>query len=173
MANDSSRGRASAGQRDLVAGHLDRVLGDDRGRYELEGNTKLPRAVDHQLETWGCVACNFCVTVCPNDAFFKIPTGGIGDLEGRQQYLLFSELCNDCGNCMTFCPEEGDPAVIKPRLYLDEDRFSAATGPRFLLGGVDEVTATPAGGADEHVGTLVALLNSDEGLPLPLETEGS
>ncbi|NCG37030.1 MAG: 4Fe-4S dicluster domain-containing protein [Actinobacteria bacterium] len=164
------------GHRDLVAVHLARVLGDDKNRYTLEGNSKLPRSVDHKLETWGCVACNFCVTVCPNDAFFKIPTAGLAGLEGRQQYLLFSELCNDCGNCLTFCPEDGDPAQIKPRLYLDEGRFVAADGPRFLLGGAGQVTATPAGGADEHLGTLVALLNSDEGLPLPMQaadtTEG-
>ncbi|MBT5138562.1 MAG: 4Fe-4S dicluster domain-containing protein [Acidimicrobiaceae bacterium] len=157
------------GHRDLVAVHLARVLGDDKNRYSLEGNSKLPRSVDHKLETWGCVACNFCVTVCPNDAFFKIPTAGLEGLEGRQQYLLFSELCNDCGNCLTFCPEDGDPAQIKPRLYLDKGRFDAADGPRFLLGGTGQVTAIPAGGADEDLGTLVALLNSDEGLPLPLQ----
>jgi putative selenate reductase len=157
------------GHRDLVAVHLARVLGDDKNRYSLEGNSKLPRSVDHKLETWGCVACNFCVTVCPNDAFFKIPTAGMEGLEGRQQYLLFSELCNDCGNCLTFCPEDGDPAQIKPRLYLDKGRFDAADGPRFLLGGTGQVTAIPAGGADEDLGTLVALLNSDEGLPLPLQ----
>ncbi|MDG1410789.1 MAG: 4Fe-4S dicluster domain-containing protein [Acidimicrobiales bacterium] len=164
------------GHRDLVAVHLARVLGDDKNRYTLEGNSKLPRSVDHELETWGCVACNFCVTVCPNDAFFKIPTAGLEGLQGRQQYLLFSELCNDCGNCMTFCPEDGDPAQIKPRLYLDQGRFDAADGPRFLLGGTGQVTAIPEGGADEHLGTLEALLNSDEGLPLPMQatvtTEG-
>lgn len=164
----------SEGHRDLVAAHLARVLGDDKNRYALEGNSKLPRSVDHELETWGCVACNFCVTVCPNDAFFKIPTAGMEGLEGRQQYLVFSELCNECGNCLTFCPEDGDPAQIKPRLYLDESRFDAAEGPRFLLGGAGQVTATPAGGAEQHRGTLEALLNSDEGLPLPMlatETE--
>ena len=77
---------------------------------------------------------------------------------------------------MTFCPEDGDPAQIKPRLYLDQGRFDAADGPRFLLGGTGQVTAIPEGGADEHLGTLEALLNSDEGLPLPMQatvtTEG-
>ena len=22
------------------------------------------------------------------------------------------ELCNECGNCLTFCPEHGDPAIV-------------------------------------------------------------
>jgi putative selenate reductase len=156
----------AAGHRDLVAEHLTAVLGEDRQRYELGGNEKLPRSVDHELEMWGCVACNFCVTVCPNDAFFKLPTQGVDGLEGRQQYFVFTELCNDCGNCMTFCPEDGDPAQIKPRLFTDRSRFEAADGPRFLIDAGATVGATPAGAADGEVPTLLALLNSPEGLPL-------
>jgi putative selenate reductase len=142
------------------------VLGADRSHYALAGNSKFPRSVDDKLEMWGCIACNFCVTVCPNDAFFKIPTGDLVDLKGRQQYFVFSELCNECGNCMTFCPEVGDPAVMKPRLYLDQERFDGASGPRFLLELDGDVRAIPAGGADDHVATLEALLNAKQGLPL-------
>jgi len=68
------------------------------GRYTLEGNSKLPRAVDHDLQMWGCVACNFCVTVCPNDAFFRIPTPPELDAVGLEQNLAVAELCNECGN---------------------------------------------------------------------------
>ncbi len=156
----------AGGHRDLVSVHLARVLGEDRSRYDLAGNSKLPRQVDHSLEMWGCVACNFCVTVCPNDAFFKIPTGGIEGLEGRQQYLLFSELCNECGNCMTFCPEDGDPAHVKPRLFLDEQRFEIAEGERFLVRTDGSVSAEVGGGAEAELPRLLALLNADEGLPL-------
>jgi putative selenate reductase len=156
----------AAGHRDLVGEHLAFVLGDDKERYELGGNEKLPRSVDHELEMWGCVACNFCVTVCPNDAFFKLPTQGVEGLEGRQQYLLFSELCNECGNCMTFCPEDGDPAQIKPRLFTDRSRFEAAEGQRFLIGSGSTVTAVAAGGVDDQLPTLLELLNAPEGLPL-------
>ncbi len=116
---------------------------------------------------WGCVACNFCVTVCPNDAFFKLPTQDVEGLEGRQQYLVFSELCNECGNCLTFCPENGDPAMVKPRLYLDEDRFAAAEGPRFLVTPGAPHTAVAGGGAEGELNRLITLLNADEGLPLP------
>ena len=108
--------------------------------YELSSNEKLPRAVDETLEMFGCVACNFCITVCPNDAFFSVPTPdwlkeSLGDRAGRQQYIVASELCNECGNCMVFCPEDGDPAMIKPRLYLDESVYAgrADQGQGFLL----------------------------------------
>jgi putative selenate reductase len=156
----------AAGHRDSAAAHLDHVLGADKERYALVGNEKLPRAVDHDLEMWGCVACNFCVTVCPNDAFFKLPTQDIEGLEGRQQYLVLSELCNECGNCLTFCPENGDPAQIKPRLYLDRDRFDAADGQRFFVEIDGDVSATAAGGADAEMPTLIALLNAPEGFPI-------
>jgi putative selenate reductase len=166
-----------AGHRVTVAEHLVDVLGASKGKYELAGNEKLPREVEHDLEMWGCVACNFCVTVCPNDAFFKLPTpkadadpdGIFADIAGRQQYLVFSELCNECGNCLTFCPETGDPAELKPRLYLESERFEAAEGPRFLLGSNGAVTASAGGGADEHLPTLIALLNAAEGLPVRLD----
>ena len=102
-------------------------------RYTLAGNSKLPRSVDHELQMWGCVACNFCVTVCPNDAFFRIPTPDELDATGLQQYLVLTELCNECGNCMVFCPEIGDPAVVKPRLFIDPDRFEAETEQAFLI----------------------------------------
>jgi putative selenate reductase len=116
---------------------------------------------------WGCVACNFCVTVCPNDAFFKLPTPELEGIEGRQQYLVLSELCNECGNCLTFCPEEGDPAMVKPRLYLDRGRFDAADGPRFFVEiGAEDVTVEAAGGVDAEVPTLLALLNAPEGFPV-------
>ncbi|MEP1124537.1 MAG: 4Fe-4S dicluster domain-containing protein [Ilumatobacter sp.] len=163
-----------AGHLDTAVAHFAHITGPDLASYHLDGNSKLPRSVDHDLEMWGCVACNFCVTVCPNDAFFKVPTPEALAEEvedaGRQQYLVFSELCNECGNCLTFCPENGDPAVIKPRLYLDEERFAAADGPRFLLdlaGGPDGVTVTASDGLDDQVPRLLSVLNAREGLPLP------
>ncbi|MFK8023728.1 MAG: 4Fe-4S dicluster domain-containing protein [Ilumatobacter sp.] len=165
---DAARGNDHG---DVASAHLERITGDDLASYHLDGNTKLPRSVDHDLEMWGCVACNFCVTVCPNDAFFKVPTpdalAAEVDDAGRQQYLVLSELCNECGNCLTFCPENGDPAVVKPRLYLDADRFAAAEGPRFLLDLAGELTATAAGGVDAEIPRLLSVLQADEGLPVP------
>jgi putative selenate reductase len=165
------------GHGSTAASHLAEIMGSELAKYHREGNSKLPRAVDHDLQMWGCVACNFCVTVCPNDAFFKVPTPDSlaaaveadGGSAGRQQYLVFSELCNECGNCLTFCPENGDPAMIKPRLYLDESRFAAAEGRRFLIGVDAGITASAAGGADADLPRLLSVLTTDEGLPLPAD----
>ena len=136
------------------------------GMYTFAGNEKLPRSVDHELEMWGCVACNFCVTVCPNDAFFRLPTGDL-DVEGRQQYFVLSELCNECGNCLVFCPEDGDPAVIKPRLYTTESRFAAETDQAFLIHIEDDgYWVEPNAAGAEATGNLLQILNAEEGFPL-------
>ena len=167
---ESKRSEAiESGHRDWVARHVAAIVADEVGLYNKEGNSKLPRSVDSDLKMWGCVACNFCVTVCPNDAFVKLPSPEhlADEIGGRWQYLVFAELCNECGNCMTFCPEDGDPAQIKPKLYLDEDRFDAAEGQRFHLvssGGL--VEAIPAGGWDQELETLKAVIGGDQGVPV-------
>ncbi len=130
------------------------------GEYHFSANAKLPREVDHRLEMFGCVACNFCITVCPNDAFFNIPSPQ-DEIEGRQQYLVLSELCNECGNCMTFCPEDGDPAQVKPKLYTDPTVFAARTDQGFLI---EDGQVIDARADAEAVETVQKLL--DAGSPL-------
>jgi putative selenate reductase len=142
---------------------------ETNGAYTRDGTSKLPRAVDHELEMWGCVACNFCVTVCPNDAFFRLPTPEDMEVEGRQQYFVLAELCNECGNCLTFCPEIGDPAVVKPRIYTEPSRFETGDRPGFLVtAATDRVEVRAAPGLDADVERLTWILNEPEGLPLEL-----
>ena len=137
------------------------------GEYTRAGTARLPRRVDHALETWGCVACNGCLTVCPNDAFFRLRTPETMEIAGRQQYLLFAELCNECGNCEVFCPEVGDPAKVKPALFLDPERFSRGDRPGFLLTCSDgKVAVTPSSGLEGEVEPLTQILNAPEGLPV-------
>ena len=151
----------AAGFATSAARHVADIRGEGVGPYHLDGNSKLPREVDHDLEMFGCVACNFCVTVCPNDAFTNIPS--LDGMDGRQQYLVFSELCNECGNCLTFCPERGDPAMIKPRLYTDRALFESRDGQGFLVAG-DRVIEARADAA--AVDTVQRLLAADVGNPL-------
>lgn len=165
-----SREAAAAGFAGPVAAYAASLHDPEtRAPYTRAATAKTPRRVDHVLERWGCVACNFCVTVCPNDAFFRLPTPEGMEVSGRQQYLLFAELCNECGNCLVFCPEDGDPAMIKPALYLDPDRFRTADRPGFLLHRDGErVGVVPAPGLEADVGSLVEILNAREGLPVPV-----
>ena len=72
----------AAGFASSCARHVASIRGEGIGAYHLDGNSKLPREVDSDLQMFGCVACNFCVTVCPNDAFTNIRS--LDGMEGRQ-----------------------------------------------------------------------------------------
>ena len=69
---------------------------------------------------------------------------------------------------MVFCPENGDPAQVKAKLYLDRDRFDAADGQGFFLEGGDAgISITPSPGFESEVPLLFQLLNdTSEGLPI-------
>jgi len=152
----------AAGFASTASEHVARITGEALGDYHLEGNSKLPRSVDNDLQMFGCVACNLCVTVCPNDAFTNLKS--LDGMEDRQQYMLFSELCNECGNCMVFCPENGDPAQIKPRLYTDAQLFAdrADHGQAFLIA---DGTVTEARADAESVDLVQRLLSQQAGNP--------
>jgi len=158
----------AAGYRGPVEAHMRAILdGPELELYSYAGNQKALRRVDHELQMWGCVACNFCVTVCPNDAFFNISTPEGSGLDGRQQYMVLVELCNECGNCMTFCPEDGDPAQVKPKLFLTKERFDMAEGQGFLLraeNGRFDVVSKPE--SESETARLVSVINNEEGIPV-------
>ncbi|MDH3533362.1 MAG: FAD-dependent oxidoreductase, partial [Gammaproteobacteria bacterium] len=78
--------------------------------------------------------CSICVGVCPNLAFITYETDP-RDTAVRQpfQVAVLADLCNECGNCTTFCPTAGAPYRDKPRLYLDRAEFEAQTDNAFML----------------------------------------
>jgi putative selenate reductase len=107
-------------------------------RYRAGANRKTPKKIDSHLELFDCVNCDKCLPACPNDANFAYETeplcgdfesyrvtggeavatpGGRFEVRERHQLAVFQDFCNDCGNCDTFCPEEGGPYLEKPRFF--------------------------------------------------------
>ena len=68
------------------------------------------------------VFCGLCVSVCPNLAIqtYEIDPAA-SKLQQRYQVAVIADLCNECGNCTTFCPTSGRPYRDKPRLYVDRE----------------------------------------------------
>lgn len=64
--------------------------------------------------------CETCVDVCPNRANVAVPVIGMD----KPQIVHIDRLCNECGNCATFCPYEGAP--YKEKLTLFETRGDMA-----------------------------------------------
>jgi len=140
-------------------------------RYGSAANRRAPRKVGRGLRLLDCLACDKCVPVCPNDANFTfvLPAGAIRretvwHEHGRwwsrtedpilvtspRQFGNFADLCNECGNCDVFCPEDGGPYQAKPRFFGSVDAWHAAA-PRdgFFLetsGGCDVVLGRIDGG---------------------------
>ena len=130
LAQDDARARGAAG---AVQAHLARLRDPStNGAYTKAGNSKLPRAVDHDLEKWGCVACNFCVTVCPNDAFFQLRPSTASN-RGTPAVLRADRAVQRLRQLPGVLPENGDPAVIKRGLFIDPERFMAETEQAYLI----------------------------------------
>jgi ferredoxin len=61
-------------------------------------------------------------------------TGGVSFRVAQgPQVAVLTDACNECGNCVTFCPTSGRPWLDKPRLYLHRGDFEAQDGNAFML----------------------------------------
>ncbi|MDR1015207.1 MAG: putative selenate reductase subunit YgfK [Coriobacteriales bacterium] len=94
------------------------------------------------------VVCEVCVDVCPNRANVSIDMGEahLGFAQ-RHQVLHLDGLCNECGNCGTFCPTAGRPYLDKLTLYASEEDFDASSNRGFLLLGPGRIRARLEEGA--------------------------
>ncbi len=98
--------------------------------------------------------CSLCVGVCPNMALLTyevqpthaelpsltVANGAIAAgmparfaVEQRLQVAVLTDLCNECGNCVTACPTSGEPYRDKARLYLDRADFEAQESNAFRI----------------------------------------
>ncbi len=100
--------------------------------------------------------CDKCVEVCPNRANYSYVVKGadwrVPQLACQNERLLIAgeemfcvtqprqiihvdDLCNECGNCATFCVHQGEPFRDKPRLFLQKDDFEQETDNAFYIAG--------------------------------------
>ncbi len=128
------------------AAHLTQVASSliSDARYHHEANSKAPKKVGTSLGLLNCLTCDKCVPVCPNAAnfAFSVPTGTheTGEVswsdegftlvpspplivEKRHQIGNFADVCNECGQCDPWCPEDGGPYLEKPTVFLDSSAY--------------------------------------------------
>ena len=76
----------------------------------------------------GCGSvCGNCVDVCPNRA------NQVVVVDGLEQILHIDALCNECGNCETFCPYDSAPYKEKFTLFATEKDMDESANPGFLI----------------------------------------
>ena len=64
------------------------------------------------------VVCETCAGVCPNRSNVSIALP-----DGRRQILHVDRMCNECGNCLVFCPYDSAPYRDKFTLFHDRAGF--------------------------------------------------
>lgn len=73
--------------------------------------------------------CEACVDVCPNRANVAIKIDGYA----MPQIIHVDGMCNECGNCATFCPYEAKPYKDKFTLYWTMDDFNDSDNAGFYI----------------------------------------
>jgi len=129
---------------------------DRRDGFDLiEATLTEAQALDEAARCMQCTTlCDKCVEVCPNRANWVVlvepvhltvpqlahQDGGlqvVGEqrwaVEQSRQIVHLEDLCNECGNCATFCVHEGRPYVDKPRLYLRREDFESELDNAFFV----------------------------------------
>ena len=80
-----------------------------------------------------CLTCNLvcenCVDVCPNRANIALRVPGMK----MKQILHVDYMCNECGNCRTFCPYASAPYLDKFTLFATEEDMADSKNDGFAV----------------------------------------
>ena len=76
------------------------------------------------------LVCNKCIEVCPNRANMAVK---VPEFKNVNQILHLDGLCNECGNCETFCPYDGAPYKDKFTLFWSNEDMEVNGNDGFLL----------------------------------------
>ncbi|MHC5248425.1 putative selenate reductase subunit YgfK [Enterococcus sp. LJL90] len=71
--------------------------------------------------------CESCMDVCPNRANIVVT------IKGAPQIVHIDRMCNECGNCETFCPYQSAPYKDKFTLFQTEADFHDSTNSGFYV----------------------------------------
>lgn len=100
----------------------------------------LAHAGNAKKEAERCLECNYvcesCVDVCPNRANVAIRVKGMP----MMQIIHVDKMCNECGNCKSFCPYDSAPYKDKFTLFANVEDFENSTNAGYVL--LDEKDAT-------------------------------
>ena len=78
----------------------------------------------------GCSGiCENCVEVCPNRANVAVHVPG----REKHQILHVDYMCNECGNCRSFCPYDSAPYLDKFTLFANEADFENSKNQGFVV----------------------------------------
>lgn len=107
--------------------------------------------------------CEVCTEVCPNRANVVIDVPGYN----QPQILHLDYMCNECGNCRTFCPWGGAPYKDKFTLFANEEDLEHSDNQGFVV--IDKVSGFCKVRLDGEIRSTT-LGTADEAIPEDIRT---
>lgn len=143
VAGDGARGAATIVEgirdaqlavKDILGKEITRdaaVTGDVKDCFEKKGILK--HSKEAKTEEERCLTCNKvcenCVDVCPNRANISIKVPGMA----MNQVIHVDYMCNECGNCKSFCPYASAPYKDKFTLFVNEKDMADSKNDGFVV----------------------------------------
>ena len=143
VAGDGARGAATIVEgirdaqlavKDILGKEITRdaaVTGDVKDCFEKKGILK--HSKEAKTEEERCLTCNKvcenCVDVCPNRANISIKVPGMA----MNQVIHVYYMCNECGNCKSFCPYASAPYKDKFTLFANEKDMADSKNDGFVV----------------------------------------
>lgn len=127
MADAMKAAEGIAGKR--VSGDMNEPV-DSKDIYERKGILKEPGSRPEAERCLGCSSiCENCVDVCPNRANIAIRVPGLL----QPQIIHVDYMCNECGNCKSFCPYVSAPYLDKFTLFANEADMADSKNQGFVV----------------------------------------
>ena len=143
VAGDGARGAATIVEgirdaqlavKDILGKEITRdaaVTGDVKDCFEKKGILK--HSKEAKTEEERCLTCNKvcenCVDVCPNRANISIKVPEMA----MNQVIHVDYMCNECGNCKSFCPYASAPYKDKFTLFANEKDMADSKNDGFVV----------------------------------------
>ncbi len=108
-------------------------MGELQKDDDIYGKKGILAKVGEKKEAKRCLGCNSvcenCVDVCPNRANISIQ---VPQLE-KAQVIHVDYMCNECGNCKSFCPYASAPYLDKFTLFANEADMANSKNEGFVV----------------------------------------
>ena len=119
----------------------------DEQIYDRKGSL----AVQYQEKEEGsrCLACGNicenCTEVCPNRANIWVAAGA----DRKHQIIHVDYMCNECGNCKSFCPYDSAPYLDKFTLFANPKDMAESKNEGFaIIDGTKGISKVRLGGKE-------------------------
>lgn len=107
---------AEAAAKKTLAGDIEESA-DEEVIYGKKGQLLRESSEPESSRCLTCSAvCENCVEVCPNRANISVKVPG----RAMHQIIHVDYMCNECGNCKSFCPYDSAPYLDKFTLFASE-----------------------------------------------------